>query len=146
MISIVITGHGHFASGLLSAVTQVIGPQAQIAAVDFPPEMSTAQLDTALNSALKALPQEDGVLFFTDLLGGSPFRSAVQIALGLPAGDVIAGTNMQMLAEMLLERDTLTDPAAFVEQALACGRQGLVSFKQKQSQVSVSCASEDGGI
>lgn len=44
MPGIVITGHGGFASGLLQAVEQVVGPQPYCAAVDFPEQMSTAQL------------------------------------------------------------------------------------------------------
>ena len=52
MISLIITGHGRFASGLFSAVEQVIGPQEQCLAVDFPPEMSTQQLDEKLTQAL----------------------------------------------------------------------------------------------
>lgn len=38
MLGVVITGHGGFASGLLQAVQQVIGPQEQCVAIDFPEE------------------------------------------------------------------------------------------------------------
>jgi hypothetical protein len=51
MPGIVITGHGGFATGLLQAVEQVVGPQPHCAAVDFPEQMSTAQLNDALRSA-----------------------------------------------------------------------------------------------
>ena len=80
MPGIVITGHGGFATGLLQAVEQVVGPQPHCAAVDFPEQMSTAQLNDALRSALAAVAQPDGVVFLTDMLGGSPFRSACELA------------------------------------------------------------------
>ena len=59
MPGIVITGHGGFATGLLQAVEQVVGPQPHCAAVDFPEQMSTAQLNDALRSALAAKTAQD---------------------------------------------------------------------------------------
>ena len=35
MIGIVVTGHGHFPSGLLSAIELVVGRPENVAAVDF---------------------------------------------------------------------------------------------------------------
>ncbi|MFL4556679.1 PTS galactosamine/N-acetylgalactosamine transporter subunit IIA [Yersinia kristensenii] len=128
MVSIIITGHGHFASGLYNALEQIIGPQQQIIAIDFPVGMSTQQLDQALQQALDALPVEQGVVFFTDLLGGSPFRSAVQLSVQQPQFEVIAGTNMQMLAETVLDRDEIPTANEFVQQALAAGSRGIVHF------------------
>ncbi|CNI13032.1 PTS galactosamine/N-acetylgalactosamine transporter subunit IIA [Yersinia alsatica] len=128
MVSIIITGHGHFASGLYNALEQIIGPQQQIIAIDFPVGMNTQQLDQALQQALDALPVEQGVVFFTDLLGGSPFRSAVQLSVQQPQFEVIAGTNMQMLAETVLDRDEIPTASEFAQQALAAGSRGIVHF------------------
>ena len=128
MVSIIITGHRRFASGLYNAVEQVIGPQPQIIAVDFPVGMSTQQLDHALQQALDTLPVEHGVVFFTDLLGGSPFRSAVQLSVHQPQFEVITGTNMQMLAETVLDRDEIPTARELVQQALAAGSRGIVHF------------------
>ncbi|WP_145574407.1 PTS galactosamine/N-acetylgalactosamine transporter subunit IIA [Yersinia alsatica] len=128
MISIIITGHGRFASGLYNALEQIIGPQQQIIAIDFPVGMNTQQLDQALQQALDALPVEQGVVFFTDLLGGSPFRSAVQLSVQQPQFEVIAGTNMQMLAETVLDRDEIPTASEFAQQALAAGSRGIVHF------------------
>lgn len=132
MINLIITGHGRFASGLFNAVEQVIGPQPQVVTVDFMPEMSTQQLDEQLKQALESLPAGSSTLFFTDLVGGSPFRSSVLLSQGLPASDVIAGTNLQMLAEMLMERDEIDDVEVFAAQALACGKQGILNFRSAE--------------
>ena len=51
MLGVVITGHGGFASGLLQAVQQVIGPQEQCVAIDFPEGMCTDSLQQALRKA-----------------------------------------------------------------------------------------------
>ena len=79
MISLIITGHGRFASGLFSAVEQVIGPQEQCVAVDFPPEMSTQQLDEKLTQALACGHQ--GMLSFREKAAEN--ASAVEIDEGI---------------------------------------------------------------
>lgn len=143
MINLIITGHGRFASGLFNAVEQVIGKQNQVVAVDFMPEMSTQQLDQQLQQALESLPAGSGTLFFTDLIGGSPFRGSVLLSQALPASDVIAGTNLQMLAEMMMERDDIVDVNAFVAQALASGKQGILSFRSGEQSKPATNVAED---
>ncbi|MBW5811766.1 PTS N-acetylgalactosamine transporter subunit IIA [Yersinia kristensenii] len=146
MVSIIITGHGRFASGLYNALEQIIGPQQQIIAIDFPVGMSTQQLDQALQQALDALPVEQGVIFFTDLLGGSPFRSAVQLSVQQPQFEVIAGTNMQMLAETVLDRDEIPTASEFVQQALAAGSRGIVHFVLESDTPDNESTEEPEGI
>ena len=52
MIGIVVTGHGHFPSGLLSAIELVAGKPENVAAVDFEGGQSQADLQTALDAAI----------------------------------------------------------------------------------------------
>ena len=107
MLSIILTGHGGFASGMEKAMKQILGEQSQFIAIDFPETSSTALLTSQLEEAIAQLDCEDGIVFLTDLLGGTPFRS-------FNAGDtknravVITGTNLQLLLEMVLEREGLS--------------------------------------
>lgn len=82
MLGIVITGHGSFASGLMQAMEQIVGKQLQCTAIDFTEGMTTEDLYEALNQASKICDEGDGLVFLTDLLGGTPFLSsrAVNIA------------------------------------------------------------------
>ncbi|TOK95956.1 PTS N-acetylglucosamine/galactosamine EIIA subunit, partial [Vibrio parahaemolyticus] len=50
---IIITGHGHFATGLQSTIELLAGLQAQLKYVDFTSEMSEAELH---NELLKNTP------------------------------------------------------------------------------------------
>ncbi|MGR5488405.1 PTS galactosamine/N-acetylgalactosamine transporter subunit IIA, partial [Vibrio alfacsensis] len=59
--------------------------------------------------------------------GGTPFRTASLISQERSDIQVITGTNMQMAAEMLLERDGLA-LAEFPDQAIECGRRGVTSL------------------
>ncbi|MGQ8818165.1 PTS galactosamine/N-acetylgalactosamine transporter subunit IIA [Serratia sp. NA_13] len=143
MPGIVITGHGGFASGLLQAVEQVVGPQPDCVAVNFPEQMSTAELKAALISALAEVAQPDGVVFLTDMLGGSPFRCASETADAHGDCEVLTGVNMQLAAEMMLERDGLS-LHEFREVALACGKRGLTSLWHERRRVKCEGVQTDG--
>ncbi|PSW40238.1 PTS N-acetylgalactosamine transporter subunit IIA [Photobacterium phosphoreum] len=146
MISIIITGHGAFASGLEKALTQIIGQQPQLACIDFSESMSTAQLDQQFETALHQLPINDGVVFMTDLLGGTPFRSASLLSQNNKNIKVLTGTNLQMAAEMLLERDEYT-LSTFCEQALTVAHRGITSLdEQLQAKAIPRLEPEENGI
>jgi PTS system N-acetylgalactosamine-specific IIA component len=127
MLTIILTGHGGFASGLEKAMLQIVGTQSQFVAIDFPETSSTLHLTEQFECALNALDKSDGIVFLTDLLGGTPFRVASTLAIGNPSVEVITGTNLQLLLEMILERDGL-DSETFRQQALVCGHRGLTSL------------------
>ncbi|PHM74250.1 PTS galactosamine/N-acetylgalactosamine transporter subunit IIA [Xenorhabdus kozodoii] len=143
MLGVVITGHGGFASGLLQAVEQVIGSQEQCVAVDFSEGMCTETLKKALAAACRQCDQGKGLVFLTDLLGGSPFRQASQITLNHPAYQVITGTNMQMVVEMMLERGGIT-ATEFRDMALECGHRGLTSLWHEQRREKQAIQGIDG--
>ncbi|PHM65745.1 PTS system transporter subunit IIA [Xenorhabdus stockiae] len=145
MLGIVITGHGLFASGLLQAVVQIIGKQSSCIAIDFPDGMTTEQLSQELYTAREACDSGKGGIFLTDLLGGSPFRQAAQLALIHPQWQVITGTNMQLAVEMMMVRDEM-NAVEFRDMALECGHRGLTSLwhqQQQQQQVKQQVLSDD---
>lgn len=61
------------------------------------------------------------------MLGGTPFRVASTLAMQKPGCEVITGTNLQLLLEMVLEREGLSGEE-FRVQALECGHRGLTSL------------------
>ena len=110
MISVILVGHGYFGYGLGAAVEQVIGEQEQFVKIDFPEGMSVTDLQKKMQESFDNLDRSDGVVFLCDLLGGSPFRTASLIACENENEnvEVIAGANMQMCAELMLDREELT--------------------------------------
>ncbi|WP_159864714.1 MULTISPECIES: PTS galactosamine/N-acetylgalactosamine transporter subunit IIA [unclassified Raoultella] len=127
MLGIILTGHGGFASGMAMAMKQILGEQSQFIAIDFPETSTTALLTSQLEQAVGQLGAEDDIVFLTDLLGGTPFRVASTLAMQKPGSEVITGTNLQLLLEMVLEREGLNSKA-FRLQALECGHRGLTSL------------------
>ena len=53
MLSIILTGHGGFASGMEKAMKQILGEQSQFIAIDFPETSSTALLTSLPNWIVK---------------------------------------------------------------------------------------------
>ncbi|WP_118986477.1 PTS galactosamine/N-acetylgalactosamine transporter subunit IIA [Photorhabdus sp. CRCIA-P01] len=143
MLGIVITGHGHFASSLLQAVEQVVGQQPQCCAVDFPEGISSEKLLVLLEAACTACNSGEGVIILSDLLGGSPFRQAAQLAIANPCYEVITGTNMQLAVEMMLDREDIT-LETFRDMALECGRRGLTSLWHEQQKRRYDSLNLDG--
>lgn len=129
MISLILTGHGRVASGIHEAINQVFGPQAALFVVDFPAGMGSAELEQQLQAALENCSGE--VVFFTDLLGGSPFRLASTLAQARPGTEVLAGMNLSLFAEMLFERDDISHAAEFCARAVSAGRSGITSLSER---------------
>ena len=143
MLSIILSGHGGFATGLEKAMKQILGEQEQFIAIDFPETSSTALLTSQFEAAISALDESEGLVFLTDLLGGTPFRVASTMALEQPGREVITGINLQLLLEMVLERDSLSSKE-FRLQALECGHRGLTSLVDEMGRYREAEAVEEG--
>lgn len=127
MLGIILSGHGGFASGMEQAMKQILGEQQQFIAIDFPESSSTARLTEQIEDALQKLDESEGLVFLTDLLGGTPFRVASTLAMQKAGREVITGVNLQLVLEMVLEREGLSSQE-FRLQALECGHRGLTSL------------------
>lgn len=105
MIGIVVSGHINFASGMQSAMKAIVGEPEQMRFVDFVESMSTDDLETALRNAAQEVNSDDGVLFLTDIPGGSPANRASVILMDTDQVEVLSGVNLPMIANAAFERD-----------------------------------------
>ena len=103
----------------------------------FPPTASQ------LEQAITTLDGTEDIVFLTDLLGGTPFRIASTMAMQKPGWEVITGTNLQLLLEMVMEREGLTSEA-FRLQALECGHRGLTSLVDELGRCREASPVEEG--
>lgn len=143
MVGVVLTGHGKFAEGLNSAVELIAGKQESWELVNFEEGQGLEELTTNLTKAIETLKECESIFVLSDLAGGSPFKTAVEV--GLPYGNVqvIAGTNLPMLAELALMRKFSDDSNALLEQILNTGATQVVKFEIKKS-TSQNTFDEDG--
>lgn len=128
MIGLIVTGHGHFGSGMTEALNVIAGPAENYAYCDFEVSDSTDDLKDRLKAAMDSMADCDSIIFLTDLAGGSPFKCAVE--LGYPLGyQVVAGTNLGMLVEINLVRQFMDDVDALANQAVTVGKDQVQRFE-----------------
>lgn len=126
-MSVILTGHGKFASGVADALRLIAGEQESFAVVEFTPDLSPEALADKLLSAVEGLGGEE-VLILCDLAGGTPFNETLKLlpALGRPT-EVLAGVNLPVLIEACVNRDGET-VSSLAAQLLEMGRGQLVRF------------------
>lgn len=131
MIGLIVTGHGHFATGLTSSIDLIAGPQDNYVAVDFDGE-GTEKLENDLKAAVEKLSDCEGIIVFSDLAGGSPFKTAAIVTASNPNVKVIAGTNLPMLCEIAMARTMIEDLDMLVSSALNVGKDGVQLFEMPE--------------
>ncbi|MDO4434788.1 MAG: PTS sugar transporter subunit IIA [Cardiobacteriaceae bacterium] len=138
-MKLIVSGHGNFASGLVSAAQLIGGEQSALVAIDFVAGMSGEALRAELSKALSSEP----TLICTDLLGGAPFREAVLLSQGRDDVVVIAGTTVQFLLEAMLTLDEAGENLrAWADGLLESAREGVTAYHQQPSRTQQS--SDDG--
>lgn len=138
MVGFILTGHGQFAPGLASAIAMVAGDQPAFTVVPFEGDQA-ASYGEDLRAAITAMSEEcDGVLVFTDLLGGTPFNQSMMIAQDVDNVEVLTGTNLPMVIELLFLRGNAT-LAELGEQAVTVGQTGITA----QTVASVAGSDEE---
>jgi PTS system N-acetylgalactosamine-specific IIA component len=94
----IIIGHEAFGEGMKSAVERITGRGEALIAMSSQ-ELSLAQIVDTLNATLK----EYGLsVIFTDLQAGSATMAARKVLRELPGAVLIAGTNLPMLLDFVL--------------------------------------------
>lgn len=143
MVGLLITGHGHFATGLGSSLKLITGNEENICYVDFEEDHSTDILTENITKALDELKGCDGVLVLSDLAGGSPFKSAVECKAARPeqAIEVLAGSNLPMLIEGSMAMAAYDSPLELAESLIETGKDYIVRF---ELTVHEDDAEEDG--
>ena len=143
MLGLLITGHGHFATGLNSSLELIAGAQANVALVDFEADHSIETLKENLTKALDSLKEYDGVLVLSDLPGGSPFKTAVECKFERPdqAIEVVAGTNLPLVIASATMTAVFDNPVDLAEAMIPEGKDSMVRFVL---ETRVEEADEDG--
>jgi PTS system N-acetylgalactosamine-specific IIA component len=142
MIGIIVTGHGNFATGLESSLKLITGEQKNCKAIDFIEGMTTEELEAKLITEVKNMNECEHVFIFTDLVGGSPFKTVAKMMQSEEKIKLLSGTNLGYLIECVLTRDFQTDVDLFINQLLETGKTQVMEFKGIQKRVEVE--EEDG--
>jgi PTS system N-acetylgalactosamine-specific IIA component len=129
MIGMIICGHGNFASGMSSAMTLIGGKPTQFYAIDFVETDTSETLEASMKTSLEALKECEGVVFCTDLAGGTPFKSACIVSVKAENVEVIAGVNLPLCIELNLMRQFESDAKILADNMVATGKEQLLRFE-----------------
>lgn len=142
MVGIIVTGHGKFATGMLSSLELIAGVQENLIGVDFLEEDTTESLEKMIEEAINKLGNE--VLVLSDLAGASPFRAAAGLSQKLTDKniEVIAGTNLGMLLEVSLCREGMNSEE-LLKMAVNSGNSAIKTFEIKKRE---EIAEDEDGI
>ena len=130
MYAIDVVGHGEFAKGLLSSVKVILGEQRFAEGVEFAESDSSEMLRDKIMDKIEGMKGADGVIFLTDLAGGTPFKTCVLMSQDIKNSRVLAGTNLPLLIEILMNRE-LEDVDAIVNNGISTGRDSIILYKTK---------------
>lgn len=141
MIGIIVTGHGQFATGLVSALKLLAGEPEALLAVDFEAGDDIGRLEEKLKAAIESLGGEaydggsdassDGILVMTDLRGGSPFNVASRLSMEHPGVEVLTGSNLGMLVEAYMARQMAQDVKTLAVSTAASGKDQVGYFEKE---------------
>lgn len=137
MKGIIITGHGNFATGLASTLKLVMGEQEKTFFIDFTEDLSSNELNRKIENAILELNTDEGILIFTDILGGTPFNESSMLATKYSNITVFGGTNMAMLFEAFDIREE-NEISSIIEE----GKNGMGIFTN--NLVDIEDSDEDG--
>lgn len=100
MRKFLITGHGTFSSGLKSSLDLILGRMDHVFVIDAYVDGNTS-IESGINDFLNLSTDQDELLVFTDLMGGSITNQVLRYALRENV-HVISGMNLPLLIEILM--------------------------------------------
>lgn len=134
MIGYIISGHGNIASGMLSAINLILGPQDDITIVDFPSGDTATELELHAKQAIASLSHCEHIIVFTDLLSGSPFNVFSMKAILHQHMDVIYGMNLGMMIESIMKRNMEGTLEDIISSAIETGKNQIGLFTMINSE------------
>ena len=104
---IIITGHNHFASGILSSLTMIAGAKDNVFAVDFLSDDNDLSLEGKFNKIISD-NKDSEILFICDLMGGTPFKVTSKLAFTNDNYEVVTGINLGGLIDTSMKLDKMS--------------------------------------
>ncbi len=126
MIAIIICMHGNLALEILNTIELIIGKQKNIKSIKFLSGENTENIIKKYKKEINKLYIKKGIIFFVDILGGSPFNAANRILYNNKKikGEIVSGTNIPMLLEVLISRKK-KNINEITKIALKSGKEGI---------------------
>lgn len=140
---ILITGHGHYASGIESSLNLLAGANEDLNFVDFLEEDNDISLKEKIMRILNQHPDSQ-FLLVCDIVGGTPFNVCSVIANNFDNLEAVGGCNVMAVLEASLQKDNmaLLELADFI---IDTTKQGVSRFQKiSPNKTIINTETEDG--
>ncbi|HGF8031772.1 TPA: PTS sugar transporter subunit IIA [Enterococcus faecium] len=126
MIGCILTGHGSFASGIAGSLEMIAGSQDYLEIVEFEGKNQKA-FENRLSHVLDKLSKTcDGIIVASDLLGGTPYKTAMICTREISNVEVISGVNLPFMMEMIGLRYANLNLEQIIQRSLIVGQSGII--------------------
>lgn len=109
---VILVSHGQFASGLYNALTMLAGKgRKDVLFQGLEDGMSTDQFGEKFKTVIENVANEDEIILFGDIIGGSPLTTAVNILASkgmLSKSLVLGGMNLPTVLTGILMKDSMS--------------------------------------
>ena len=122
-VGVILVTHTDYGARLLKAAEFILGRQEECEAVSVDGSHEVENTVQSLKDAVKRLDKGLGVIFLTDMFGGTPTNLSLSL-LGSGKLEVVTGVNLPMLLKVMGSRGLGLDKLA--QEAKNAGMQGIV--------------------
>lgn len=140
MIGLILTGHGHYATGLKSGLELVVGDLDNVKAVDFEGDRVDAYEVKLKEIISEMLEKYDSLAIATDIAGGTPYNTAVTLTNEDQRVMVFSGLNFQLAYEL---SNLESDVRSYADEAIRVAKDGVSYFVMNYDDEDTSF---EGGI
>ncbi|MDN6310738.1 MAG: hypothetical protein L0J60_08695 [Psychroflexus sp.] len=119
----------------------ITGLEKALMAVDFEESMSSEDLKEKLTKEIES-DQEETVVIFTDIAGGTPFNQSVLLRNGNDNIEIVAGTNLPILVEAVLSPEKETD--ALLSKLVASGQNNIKRYEEQSNKKTQDTNGDEG--
>lgn len=130
VVGIVVGTHGDLADGLLSAAALILGNSVGAVALGLIEGMAPEAYGTELSKLAQTVDDGNGVIFLTDLRGGTPFNQACLCAR-YSGSPVLSGVNLPMVIQSLTSAK-LTDKHQLAAELEEAAKRGIKAFSVRK--------------
>lgn len=137
---LVLAGHGHYASGVASAVAMLSGNEEAVSYVDFTSVISPDEFESRLRDIAEC---GEEVVIICDLVGGTPYNRACMIAHESAQVKVVAGMNLAAILEAALSIEEGSKASEVVDLLCASVPGGVGFFEESACSLDMIGEEED---
>lgn len=115
----------------MEAAESIVGRQEEgVRTIAVSARVAVGELRERIRRALHELSTPQGIVLFTDMLGGTPSNLAFPLIKDIPRAEVIAGVNLYMLVSAFTHRSEYGLPE-LVEKVISDGQKSVCDIRRR---------------